>query len=82
MERALVQKETALIISDKSHIVRQFFAFHWNIGLKEIITPHVTLFLKQLEEKNLPQESIIRPCRVKILIVLDLHQSHHYGGSS
>lgn len=84
MERALVQKETALIISEKSRvgierakqdsiqiwgwlnlphfskgtkenyerITRQFFSFHWNVGLKEITTPHITLFLKQLEGKS------------------------------
>lgn len=33
-------------------ITRQFFSFHWNIGIKEITTPHVTLFLKQLEGKS------------------------------
>jgi len=84
MKKALIKKETALIISDKSRIgrdrakddsiqiwswlnqphlskgskenyeriVRQFFAYHWNIGLKEITTPHVTLFLKGLEGKS------------------------------
>ncbi len=33
-------------------IVRQFFNYHWNIGLKEITTPHVTVFLKSLEDKS------------------------------
>ena len=33
-------------------IVRQFFNYHWNIGLKEITTPHVTVFLKSLENKS------------------------------
>lgn len=90
MERALIKKETSLIISKKSRvgndrikqdsfqiwswlnqphfsagtkenyerITRHFFAYHWDVGLKEITTPHVTLFLKGLEGKSWMKASI------------------------
>lgn len=28
-------------------IIKEFFRFHWNVGVKEIRSPHVTVFLKQ-----------------------------------
>lgn len=41
-------------------IVRQFFSFHWNIGIKEITTPHVTLFLKSLSELSDASQNLAR----------------------
>ena len=41
-------------------IVRQFFEYHWNIGLKEITTPHITVFLKTFEDKSPATLNLIR----------------------
>ena len=41
-------------------IVRQFFSFHWNIGIKEITTPHVTLFLKSLDALSDSTQNLAR----------------------
>ncbi len=43
-------------------IIRQFFDHHWNIGLKEITTAHITLYLKNLGEVSHSTLNINRSC--------------------
>ena len=43
-------------------IIRLFFEFHWNIGLKEVTTAHITLYLKNLGEVSHSTLNINRSC--------------------